>query len=77
MVFINKIKKFSENDEILEKVTVYYSILLKFGGCSMLFKLAVHTSTKVIYLICSENEIDSIFDMYKDSQIFILNILNS
>lgn len=32
----------------------------------MLFKLAVHTSTKVIYLICSENEIDSIFDMYKD-----------
>ena len=42
----------------------------------MLFKLAVHTSTKVIYLFCSENEIDYIYELYKDSQIFILNILN-
>lgn len=43
----------------------------------MLFKLAIHTSTTVTYLYCTEVEIDYIFDLYKDSEIVILNILNN
>ena len=40
----------------------------------MQFKLVIYTSTKVIYMIVSEDELDSIYNQYSDSYIFILNI---
>lgn len=40
----------------------------------MQFKLVIFTSTKVIYMIVSEDELDSIYNQYSDSNIFILNI---
>ena len=41
----------------------------------MQFKLVIyHTSTKVIYMIVSEDELDSIYNQYFDSNIFILHI---
>ena len=39
----------------------------------MQFKLVIYTSTKVIYMILSEDELDSIYNQYSDSNIFILN----
>ena len=40
----------------------------------MQFKLVIYTSTKVIYMIVSEDELDSIYNQYSDSNIFILHI---
>lgn len=40
----------------------------------MRFKLVIYASTKVIYMIVSEDELDSIYNQYSDSNIFILNI---
>ena len=40
----------------------------------MQFKLVIYTSTKVIYMIVSEYELDLIYNQYSDSNIFILNI---
>lgn len=40
----------------------------------MRFKLVIYTSTKVIYMIVSEDELDSIYIQYSNSYIFILNI---
>ena len=40
----------------------------------MQFKLVIYTSAKVIYMIVSEDELDSIYNQYSDSYIFILNI---
>jgi len=40
----------------------------------MWFKLVIYTSLKVIYLTVSEEELDSIYIQYSDSNIFILNI---
>ena len=39
----------------------------------MQFKLVIYTSTKVIYMIVSEDELDSIYNQYSDSNIFILH----
>ena len=40
----------------------------------MQFKLVIYTSTKVINMIVSEDELDSIYNQYFDSNIFILHI---
>ena len=40
----------------------------------MWFKLVIYTSTKVIYMIVSEDELDLIYNQYSNSNIFILNI---
>ena len=40
----------------------------------MRFKLVIYTSKKVIYIIVSEDELDSIYNQYSNSNIFILNI---
>ena len=40
----------------------------------MQFKLVIYTSAKVIYMIVSEDELDSIYNQYSDSNVFILNI---
>ena len=40
----------------------------------MQFKLVIYTSTKVIYMIVSEDELDSFYNQYSNSNIFILNI---
>ena len=40
----------------------------------MRFKLVIYTSKKVIYIIVSEDELDSTYNQYSNSNIFILNI---
>ena len=53
--------------------TVQYNKFFK-GESRMQFKLVIYTSTKVIYMIVSEDELDSIYNQYFDSNIFILHI---
>ena len=52
--------------------TVQYNKFFK-GGNRMQFKLVIYTSTKVIYMSVSGDELDSIYNQYSDSNIFILN----
>ena len=49
-------------------------LLIKEGSV-MRFKLVIYTSKKVIYMIVSEEELDSIYIQYQSSNIFILNII--
>ena len=40
----------------------------------MWFKLIIYTQTQVLYFTIPEEELDSIYIKYSNSQIFILNI---
>ena len=43
----------------------------------MEFKIVVYTQTQVLYFIIPEEELDSIYIKYSNSQIFILNIIQN
>ncbi len=40
----------------------------------MLFKLVIYTSSKVIYMLVAEEELEAVYCQYSNSNIFILNI---